>query len=178
MFSIQLDMNMSESSLEVKASSYVVLLSGTHVTCKETLAVSLSKLLCCSWIKVEMVLNSAIFGARSQANRGYDDGEVLGRIWFPKIRRTGFLPDGNESDGESEIEPSPRRNLNVALRESGERCTALISCYAMREPARDAIREVMLPHSIRPVFVIMQITEETLSGRTCRLPCKARIFLA
>jgi gluconate kinase len=134
-----------------------VLLSGTHVTGKETLAVSLSKSLGCPWIKAEMAHNSASFGARSQAKKGYNYGEVFGRIWFSKLRRLGFLSDGNESDGETNVE-APRKVVPD--------CTALISCYATRKPARDAIRDVMLAHSIKPIFVIMHITKETLSGRT------------
>lgn len=51
-------------------------------------------------------------------------------------------------------------------REFERRCEALITCYAMRKHTRDVIRDVMLAHSVRPVFVIMQITKEALSGRT------------
>ena len=139
-------------------SSYVVLLSGTHVTGKETLAVSLSKALSCPWIKAEMAHNAATLGSRSQAKRGYDYGKVFGRIWFSKLRRVGFLTDCNESDGESKVE-APRK-----LETEG--CTAVVSLPHMRKPAREAIRGVMLAHSVRPIFVIMHITKETLSGRT------------
>jgi gluconate kinase len=150
---------MSDSSrFDSKPSSYVVLLSGTHVTGKETLAVSISKALGCPWIKAEMVHNAASFGSRSQAKKGYDYGEVFGRIWFTKLRRLGFLTDGNESDGESKIE-APRKS-------GADGCTAIITVYHMRKPARDAIQNVMLAHSVRPIFVIMHITKETLSGRT------------
>lgn len=155
---------MSESTQGSILSSYVVLLSGTHVTGKETLAVSLSKSLRCPWLKAEMVHNSATFGARSQAKKGYNYGEVFGRIWLSKLRRIGFLSDGNESNGESEIEPS--KKLSTAPRKLGTDCTAIISFYAMRKPARDAIRDVMKAQSIRTIFVIMHITKETLSGRT------------
>jgi gluconate kinase len=150
---------MAESSqVEAKPLSYVVLLSGTHVTGKETLAISLAKALSCPWINGEMAHNAATFGSRSQAKKGYDYGKVFGRIWFSKLRRLGFLADGNESDGESPVE-APRK-----LGTDG--CTAVISLYHMRKPARDAIKEVMLANSIRPIFVIMHITKETLSGRT------------
>ena len=115
-------------------------------------------------MKAEVVHNSATFGARSQAKKGYNYSEVFGRIWFSKIRRIGFLSDGNESDGESEVE-APKK-LSTAPEKLGTDCTALISCFAMRKPARDAIRDVMLAHSIKPIFVIMHITKETLSGRT------------
>jgi gluconate kinase len=85
---------------------------------------------------------------------------VFGRIWFSKLLRLGLLSDGNESDGEGEVE-SPRKS---APRKAG--CMAVISCYAMRKPARDAIRNVMLANGIRSIFTIMHITKETLSGRT------------
>lgn len=141
---------------EPKPTSYAVLLSGTHVTGKETLAVSLSRSLNCSWIKAETIYNFAKSGARSQVKKGYSHDEVFGRIWFSKLRRMGFLSDGYESDGEVEV-GAPRRFGH---------CTALISCYSMPKPARDAIRHVMLANSIKPIFVILQITEEVLSGRT------------
>jgi gluconate kinase len=149
---------------ELKASSYVVLLSGTHVTGKETLAVSLSKSLGCPWLKAEHIHASASFGARSQEKKGYNYGGVFGRIWFSKLRRLGFLADGNESDGELEVDTC--RKLRTAPRKPGSNCTALISCFAMRKPARDAIRDVMLAHDIRAIFTILHITEETLFGRT------------
>jgi len=94
---------------------------------------------------------------------GFRLRRLLGKIWFSKLRRMGFLSDGNESDGESD---APFRKLNPAPRKMGADCTAIITCYAMRKPARDAIRNVMLAHSIRTIFVIMQIMKETLCGRT------------
>jgi hypothetical protein len=147
---------MPDSPREPNLPSYVVILSGTYVTGKETLAVSLSQSLSCPWLKSEMAHNSAAFGARSQAKKGYNYGEVFGRIWFSKLRRLGFLSDGYESDGESDVD---------APRKFGADCTAIISCYAMRKPARDAVRNAMLAHSIRAIFVILQVTKETLSGR-------------
>ena len=147
---------MSEQPEELRPPSYVVILSGTHVTGKEALAVSLSKSLKCPWLKAEMLHNFATFGSRSQARKGYEYDEVFGRIWFSKLERIGFLSDRSEVNGGLKVE-APRR--------FGTDCTALITCYAMRKPARDAIRHVMLAHSIQPIFVIMQITNETLSGR-------------
>ena len=155
---------MSEPSQVPKPSSYAVLLSGSHVTGKETLADSLAKSLSCPWLKAEMVQNSATSGARSQAKKGFNHSEVFGRIWFSKMRRIGFLSDGNESDGEGEVD-APRRR-STASWNSNTDCAAVITCYAMRQPAREAIRNVLLIHSIRPMFVILQITEETLSERT------------
>jgi gluconate kinase len=152
---------MSESSqaeTNPSSSSYVVLLSGTHVTGKETLAISLSKALHCPWIKAEMAYSAARLGSNSQAKRGYDYGKVFGRIWFTKLRRLGFLTDGNESDGESKVK-APRKM-------GTEGCTAVMTLLHMRKPARDAIQNVMLANSIRPIFVIMHITKETLSRRT------------
>ncbi|KAK2610522.1 hypothetical protein N8I77_003946 [Diaporthe amygdali] len=141
--------------------SYAVLLSGTHVTGKETLAPSLSKALGCQWIKAEMAHNAATFGARSQARRGFDYGKVFGRIWSSKLQRLGFLAGGGEPDGEVELgAEAPRSNPGV------QQCAAVISLYHMRKPARDAIRAAMLARVVRPVFVILHITEETLSGRT------------
>lgn len=151
------DSNMSFMPQNPISSPYVVLLSGTHVTGKETLAVSLSTALSCPWLKAEMAHSSASFGARNQAEKGYDYGDVFGRIWLSKLRRLGFLSDGNESDGSSDTE-FPRA--------SGTNCAAIVTCYAMRKPARDAMRQSMLAQSVRPIFVIMDITEQTLLGRT------------
>jgi len=122
--------------------SYVVLLSGTHVTGKETLAMSLSKSLGCPWLAGEQAHTMAWSGARSQAKQGLNYAEVFGRIWFAKLQRLG-LPSGAEAG-----------------------CAALISCYATRKGVRDAIRAVMFANSIRVIFVVLQITPETLSGRT------------
>ncbi|KAH6648862.1 hypothetical protein BKA67DRAFT_576066 [Truncatella angustata] len=137
--------------------SYVVLLSGTHVTGKETLAVSLAKSLNCPWLKAEWCHSSANFGARSQARKGFDYKEVFGRIWFSKLLRIGFLSEGTEPT--KEIQAKAPRKL-------GMDCTALITCFAMRKICRDAIRDVMMAHGVKIIFVIMQITKETLSGRT------------
>jgi len=55
-----------------------------------------------------MIHVSATFGAQSQAKKGYNYSEVFGRIWVSKMRRAGFLSNGNESDGESEVEIDKR----------------------------------------------------------------------
>lgn len=160
---------MSSAQGDTQNSPYVVLLSGTHVTGKETLAVSLSKSLRTPWLKAEMAQHSATFGARSQAKRGYAFEEVFGRIWLSKVRRVGFLSDGSESDGESDDEP--RRTptggkFRAAPIRSGPACTALITCFAMLKAERDAIRAALLVQGVKTIWVILQITEETLSGRT------------
>jgi gluconate kinase len=151
---------MSLTTQQPNFSSYVILLSGTHVAGKESLAISLSKSLNCPWIKAEMAHNSATLGARSQSKKGYSYDSVFRRIWCSKLLRLGLLSDGNESDGEGEVE-SPRKS---APRKSG--CMVVISCYAMRKPARDAIRNVMVTNGIRSIFAITHITKETLLGRT------------
>lgn len=152
--------------------SYAVLLSGTHVTGKETLAVSLANALGCPWIKAEMAHNAATFGARSQAKRGFDYGKVFGRIWSSKLQRLGFQAGRNEpGDGD---EPGPGGEAlgrgvpggTTQQQQQQQKCAAVISLYHMRKPARDAIRDAMLAQSVKPVFVILHITEETLSGRT------------
>lgn len=135
---------MSGSSQTSEVFSYVVLLCGSHVVGKHTLAISLSKSLSCPWLKAELAHDAAISGARSQVKKGYNYNEVFGRIFFGKIRRIGFL-DGSKS---------------------GTGCKALMSCTAMRKQDRDAIRDIMWTHAIAPIFVIMHITKETLVGRT------------
>lgn len=145
--------------------SYAVLLSGTHVTGKETLAVNLAKALDCVWIKGEMAHSAATFGARSQARRGLDYGRVFGRIWSSKMQRLGFLAGGGEPDaGNGDSDEAPEgAGLSGTQQQHG---AAVISLYHMRKPARDAIRDALLARSVKPVFVILHITEETLSGRT------------
>lgn len=152
--------------------SYAVLLSGTHVIGKETLAVSLANALGCSWIKAEMAHNAATFGARSQAKRGFDYGKVFGRIWSSKLQRLGFPASSNEPDAGDEPGPGDEalgRGVpggTTQQQQQQQKCAAVISLYHMRKPARDAIRDAMLAQSVKPVFVILHITEETLSGRT------------
>ena len=141
---------------------HVILLIGTHVTGKETLAFSLSRSHGCPWVKGELAHAAANFGARSQATKGpYDYGEVFQRIWFSKMQRLGLVIPDQDLDHRagSAMTPTPTANPTST-------CTAIITCYAMRKPARDAIRRVLLSHSIHPMFVILHITKETLSGRT------------
>lgn len=68
-----------------------------------------------------------------------------------------FVSDGKISGGESKGQVPPML---------GTDCVALITSHALRKPARDAIREVMLAYSMKTIFAIMHITIETLSGRT------------
>lgn len=142
---------------ETSPTSYIVVLSGTHVTGKETIAVSLSKYLNCPWLKGEFVHTSALFAARSQEKRGQDRQEVYGRMWFSKMQRQfGLLSDIPESSGGKASSP---KSMNTG-------CVALVTVFALRKPGRDAIREVMLEKSVRDIFVVLQITKDTLSGRT------------
>lgn len=69
------------------------------------------------------------------------------------------MTDRAESDGGGEVE-------NQDPKKTGTGCLALVTCFALRKPARDAIRDVMLAKSVRVIFVILQITRDTLSGRT------------
>jgi gluconate kinase len=149
---------MSQSPRNDPTPSYVVLLSGTHVAGKETLATSLAKSLDCPWVNGEYAHSSARFGSRSQATKGYDYGKVFGRIWLAKLRRIGFLTDGNESDGESEVVAPKKLGTNG--------CTAIISVYHMIKPSRDAIRSSMQENGLRTIFVVMHITADMLSRRT------------
>jgi len=135
----------SPSQIPPPPSPFVVLLSGTHVTGKETLALKLSSALKWKWIEGDMPHASARFGARSQAARGLDYAQVFGRIWLTKLMQLGFLSEGSTSpDG----------------------CAGLITTLAMRPPARDAMRAALGGVGVRAVFVIMQINTETLEGRT------------
>lgn len=146
-----------------KPRHHVILLSGTHVTGKETLAFSLSKAHGCPWLKGELAHAAANFGGRSQATKGpYDYGEVFQRIWFSKMQILGLvIPDRDLDRARSTALATP-----ATIQVPDSPYTAVITCYAMRKPARDAIRQVLLRNYIHPIFVIMQITPETLSGRT------------
>jgi gluconate kinase len=152
-----------QSTREDSLSFYVVILSGTHVTGKETIAVSLSKSLSCPWLKGEFAANSANVISSSQAKRGYDLGTVYGRTWFKKMQRIGLMSDGSESDGGGDSD-NEDQNKKKHLKETG--CLALVTHFALRKPGRDAIRDVMLKKEARVIFVILQITKDTLSGRT------------
>jgi gluconate kinase len=156
---------MSEALIrDASPSSYIVILSGTHVTGKETIAVSLSKSLNCPWLKGEFAANSANIISRSQEKRGYDLGTVYGRTWFKKMQRIGLMSDGSESDGGGDSDNEGRGKKKIRQKETG--CLALVTHYALRKLGRDAIRDVMLAKEVRVIFVILQITKVTLSGRT------------
>lgn len=126
---------------------------------------NLAKALDCVWIKGEMAHSAATFGARAQAGRGLDYGKVFGRIWSSKMQRLGFLASCSEPEvvNEPADEALEGGELSGMQQQQG---AAVISLYHMRKPARDAIRDALLVRSVKPVFVIMHITEETLSGRT------------
>ncbi len=75
----------------------------------------------------------------------------------------GLMSDGSESDGGGDSDNEDRGKKK--FREEKE-CLALVNQPALRRPGRDAIRNVMLAKDFRVIFVILQITTETLSGRT------------
>jgi gluconate kinase len=155
---------MSDPSTQASASSYTVVLSGTHVTGKETIAVSLSTSLNCRWLKGEPVHASALRVARKQEERyGYNGSTVYGRSWFTKMQRIGLMSEvALKSDGAKKLD----NHKDVSNEKPRMGCIALVTMYALRTPERDAIRDVMLANSVRAIFVILQITKDTLSGRT------------
>jgi len=156
---------MSESSIQGALSPfYIIILSGTHVTGKNTVAISLSRSLNCPWLKGDWAANAAQMISRSQEKRGYDVGAVYGKTWLKKMQRLGLMSDGSESDGGGDSDNEDRRKKKSAKKSTG--CLALITHFALRKPSRDAIRDVMLAKEVRVIFVILQITKDTLCGRT------------
>ncbi|KAK4210097.1 hypothetical protein QBC37DRAFT_429265 [Rhypophila decipiens] len=179
----------ADASVSNSGECFVVLLSGTHVTGKETIAFSLAQSLQCQWIKGEAAHAAANFGARAQASKGpgYDYHDVFQRIWLAKMRRFGLeipplstIQTDQDGDGmraaatankTQEIEISAggsgpdTRHQDHTLKGKGK-CLAVITIYATRYPAREAFRSVLAKHFVRPIFAILQITKETLSGRT------------
>lgn len=142
-------MMLESPTQEISPSSYIVVISGTHVTGKDTIAASLSTLLDSPYFKGEYHQHSAWSIASSREKRGYDRSTVFGRTWFMKMKRLGLLSDEANSIGMLE-----------------NRCVAVVTCFALRKQGRDAIRDVMLARSIRVIFVVLQIARETLMGRT------------
>lgn len=127
--------------------TYVIILSGTHVTGKETLAVSISNAHECRWIKSEWMHSAATKAAVAQSKRGFDYKTVFGRVYSTKLQQVGF-------DFDAEGTGAPSKPL------------ALLSCFHMTPFERDAMRQAMLDRNVKPIFAIMHITTETLSGRT------------
>jgi gluconate kinase len=69
------------------------------------------------------------------------------------------MSDAAQSDGGGELD-------NQRSRKKGTGCLGLVICFALRKPGRDAIKDIMLAQSVRVIFVILQFTKDTLSGRT------------
>ena len=134
------------------------------MTGKETVAISLSKSLNCPWLKGDWAANAANMISRSQEKRGYDAATVYGKTWFKKMQRLGLMSDGSESDGGGDSDNEDRRRKKREKKPTG--CLAVVTHFALRKPSRDAIREMMLAKEVRVIFVILQITKDTLSGRT------------
>jgi gluconate kinase len=155
---------LKSSSQGASSPFYIVILSGTHVTGKDSVAISLSRSLDCPWLKGEYAANTANVISRSQEKRGYDLGTVYGKTWFKKMQRLGLMSDGSESDGGGDSDNEDRRSKKNQKKPTG--CLALVTHFALRKPSRDAIRDVMLGMEVRVIFVILQITTDTLSGRT------------
>lgn len=144
---------------ELSPSHYIVIISGTHVTGKDTVAASLSTTLHCPLLKGEFAHTSALTTARSQEKRGYDYSTVYRRIWFRKMQKVGLMSQKAELEGGGEPNVKQPRNTDL-------RCTGIVTIYALRKRGRDAIRDVMLEKSVRVIFVVLQITTDTLVGRT------------
>ncbi|PWY79644.1 hypothetical protein BO70DRAFT_397128 [Aspergillus heteromorphus CBS 117.55] len=70
--------------------SYIIIISGTHVTGKDTIATSLSQALHCPYLKGEYSFNSASSIARSREKHGYDRFTVFGQTWLRKMNRGGL----------------------------------------------------------------------------------------
>lgn len=152
---------MSEGQIrDAPPSSYILILSGTHVTGKYTVAIKLSEKLNRPWLNGDPIQAVSHKIARAQAQHGYDRYTVFGRTWFTKMQRIGLLSKATRSDSGS-------GNSDGQIGQTGGKdCLALITLYGLRKEERDAIRDVMLSKSVRTIFVILQITKETLSGRT------------
>ncbi|KAM7205970.1 putative thermosensitive gluconokinase [Rhypophila sp. PSN 637] len=179
----------ANASVSNSDGGYVILLSGTHVTGKETIAFSLAQSLQCQWIKGEAAHAAANFGARAQASRraGYDYHDVFQRIWLAKMLRLGLdIPSlstvhaDRAGDGMIAAETA-NQTQEIEASAGGSRadtghqdhkpkgkgkCLAVITIYATRYPARKAVRSVLAKHFVKPIFAILQITKQTLSGRT------------
>ena len=142
------------------SSPYVIILSGTHVTGKETIAINLSQSLNTPWLKGEPVSNSANLAARSNAKHAHSDSSyaaVYGRTWLMRMRMMGLeLP--------TSVPQSP--NHGTISGDKNGKCLALVTNYHLRKPARDGVRESLLAEGVRAIFVILQITPGVLSGRT------------
>jgi gluconate kinase len=143
----------------------MVIICGTHVTGKETIATALSTSLKCPLLKGELAQSSAAAIARSRGKRGYDSSTVFGQAWFLKMQRVRLMYDvaaGDNNHSRSSGSDSKRHTEE----ESRPRCIAFVTCLALRKHGRDAIRDIMLTKSIRVIFVVLQITRDTLVGRT------------
>jgi gluconate kinase len=76
-----------------------------------------------------------------------------------KKQRIGLISNASESYGGGE-------SNSQDLKKKSTGCIALVTCFALRKLGRDAIRDVILTKWVRVIFVILQITRDTLSGRT------------
>lgn len=141
-------------------SSYVVLLSGTHVTGKETIAASLATALHCPFLKSDLAKGFVI---RANKHGSDDPSVVFGQTWLAKMQRAvPVYAVAPPRDGVATEFWNPHPHHEGA----GPLCTAVISCGPLRRHNKDAIRSVLLARGVRAVFVVLQITRDTLEGRT------------
>lgn len=147
---------------ELPSKSYIVILSGTHVTGKETIALSLASALGVSWLRGENAGNTAWSFARAHENRGATTSqaqEKYGETWFSRMQRIGLLSDA-QVGGERPVSPSAESKRI----EGG--CLAVCTNYALRTMYRNGMRDAMAKRGVRTIFVILQISKDTLCGRT------------
>lgn len=87
-FPFQLTATVCMESLAAKIHKppHVILLSGTHVTGKETLASNIASNLGCRWIKSEMMHSAAGKAARAQSQKGLEYNAVFGRVYSAKLQ--------------------------------------------------------------------------------------------
>ncbi|RAK96392.1 uncharacterized protein BO80DRAFT_484492 [Aspergillus ibericus CBS 121593] len=161
--------------------TYILIISGTHVTGKDTIATSLAHTYHCPFLEGEYSYCAAWSIARARAKHGYDTLSVFGQTWLRKMRRVGLHTPSRSSSSSSSSPPrspsyspplsplseaSTSTNLHPEKEERGGRISAIISSPAMRQPHREAIRAVMETYAVGVIFVVLQIERETLMGRT------------
>ncbi|PYH96122.1 hypothetical protein BO71DRAFT_397366 [Aspergillus ellipticus CBS 707.79] len=153
--------------------SYIIIISGTHVTGKDTLVSSLSTTFHCPALKGEYCYSSAWAIARSREKHGYDRDTIFGQTWLRKMNRIGLLA-AMDSHSSSSASSASSSGSDSGDGDGDGDCDseggilAVVSCFAMRKPSRDAIREIMLAQEepVGVIFVVLQIERETLVGRT------------
>ncbi|PYI08446.1 hypothetical protein BO78DRAFT_395594 [Aspergillus sclerotiicarbonarius CBS 121057] len=150
-------------------SNHILIISGTHVTGKDTIATSLAHTYNSPFLEGEYCYNAAWSIARARQKHGYDVASVFGQTWLRKMNRIGLPLPLSTPPTPSHTPPSSPSSSSTASSSytgRGGGISAVVSCAAMRKPHRDAIRSVMATQSVGVIFVVLQIEPETLLGRT------------